>query len=734
MFLELISLLDEKLECGPCADVLVQVDDPALLAANEGEIDPVKLQTFLKGTIKEFTIVADKFNCRYYQYTIEYDDEQLAEGVTGIDECQVVKICCANCLIDYVDEQFIDEATIASLIDNGDNTFTFDNGLGDTTTIDFAHSLSEPVDGTVRLTRPNGTFDEVDVSVTVTPGGPLSGTGTAADPLDFLISADVGNDIILGSDDGIYLNVPAAPGETITTLVDNGDNTFTYTSEDATITTFDAAHTLQSGAPGVIRLVRPDATFDDVDVTVNADLPLQGTGAPASHLTVLLSADAGNVIVLGTDSGLYANSPTTVVTTLPILGDGSGGNPVDLLISADGGNNIVLGTDSGIYANTPITQFAIQGDGSVGSPIEIFFSGDADNQAQLGTDNGLFVPPPSVTVSLPIIGDGLAGNPIDLLFSVDVGNIATTGSDGGIYVPTAGSTVTTSLPITGDGSGGSPVDLLISVDAGNQITLGGDGGVYVAPETVFVALPIVGDGSVGSPIDLLISVDAGNQITTGGDGGVYVAPETIVTAFPIIGDGSAGSPVDLLISVDAGNELVIGSDNGLYAPAVPNPGILRVVRNAAESDNNGDGTTFGIRRQAMGPAATTESTYLFQVPESWDSATNVEINARYSNNSAGDGDIRFQWGIAAFANGEVLDAVDDQTITFSENILGAAANTFTITTVQSISAANLAVGDFLRLTLRRLGADILDTQSGTINLYQVQCRFSRVNGNFQVTT
>lgn len=563
MFLELIALLKEKLECGPCAEVIVQVDDPALLAANEGQEDPVKLKTFLKGKIKEFTIVADKFNCRYYQYTIEYDDEQLAEDVTGIDECQVVKICCADCLIDYVDEQFIDEATIASIIDNGDNTFTFDNGLGDTTTIDFAHTLSEPVDGTVRLTRPDGSFDEVDVSSTVNL--PLLGSGTAADPLDVLISADADNILVLGTDSGLYVpEPPAVPGETITTLVDNGDNTFTYTSEDATVTTFDVAHTLQAGATGVVRLVRPDGTFDNVNVTVNTTLPLFNTGAPGDPLDLLLSTDVGNVISLGTDSGLFAGSTGTVSTTLPITGDGSGGSPIDLLLSADVGNQVVLGTDSGV-----------------------------------------FVPAPTVATTLPIQGDGSAGTPIDLLISTDVGNQVVLGTDSGIFVPTP--------------------------------------------------------------------------------------------------------------------------------PAFPNPESILITRNAAESDNNGTGTLFNVRIHSMGPAGTTTAGHLIQVPTNWDTAQNPTVRARLSNTAAADGNIRFQWVIRAFAIGEVLDGVADQTITFTHASVGA-ADTLYQPTPQLITAGLLAPGDYLALEFTRLGGDALDTQSGNALLHQVSIEFPRLAGNFGVTT
>jgi hypothetical protein len=694
MLLELIAVLRCKLECGQCADVIVQIDDPALLAANEGEEDPVKLKTFLRGSIKEWVLVKNVKTCEeYYQYTIEYDDDQLAEGVTGIDECRILKVCCADCLIDYVDEQFIDEATIASLIDNGDNTFTFDNGLGDTTTIDFAHTLSEPVPNTVRLTRPDGSFDEVVISgLASLTELPITGDGTLGNEIGLLISTDVGNVATLGTDSGVF--VPPSAGETITTLVDNGDNTFTYTSEDLTVTVVDFAHTLQAGGTGVITLLRPDATFDNVDVTVNTTLPLFNTGAPGDPLDILLSTDVGNNIALGTDSGLFVpTGAATVSTSLPIMGDGSGGSPVDLLFSVDVGN-----------------------------------------VATTGTDGGLFVPTPVTVTALPITGDGSGGSPVDLLFSVDVGNVATTGTDGGLFVPTP--VIVTALPITGDGSAGSPVDLLFSTDVGNEATTGTDGGIFVPPPTVFSMLPLTGDGSSGTPLDLVFSTDVGNVATTGTDGGVFVPTPTVVTSLPVTGDGSAGTPVDLLFSTDVGNIATTGTDGGVFVPAAgafPSPGSILITRNAAESDNNGSGNLFGVRIASMGAGGTTASVYIFQVPANWDTALSPTVRARLSNQNAADGNIRFEWRARYFAIGDTLVGVDDQTITFTHVVVGG-TDVLYQPTPQTLTPGLIAVGDYVSLAFVRLGGDAADTQSGNANLHQISMEFPRVAGSFGVTT
>ncbi|WP_437400116.1 hypothetical protein, partial [Flagellimonas lutimaris] len=77
-------------------------------------------------------------------------------------------------------------------------------------------------------------------SVEITDGG-----GTVATNV---ISSNANNDITAGTDGGLYLNVASVTiSETVTTLADNGDGSFTYTSENGTLTTFTASSVLDNG-------------------------------------------------------------------------------------------------------------------------------------------------------------------------------------------------------------------------------------------------------------------------------------------------------------------------------------------------------------------------------------------------------------------------------------------------------------------------------------------------------
>lgn len=235
---ELQVVLEEKLNCGRCDGILIQVDDPALLEINDGA--PVEeLKTFIRGNVVEFEEVAIPGSCNIaYRYTISYDDVLLADPTEPLRACDIKRICCADCLFDYLDE------------------------------IDFGFTLASPECGQLVLTAPDGSQDQIEV-LTCT-NLPIFGDGTAANPIDLLISTDVGNTVILGTDQGLY--VASGGGETITTLVNNGDNTSTYTSENATVTVIDYAYTLTEPVANTVRLTRPDGAPHDVVISVNHTL------------------------------------------------------------------------------------------------------------------------------------------------------------------------------------------------------------------------------------------------------------------------------------------------------------------------------------------------------------------------------------------------------------------------------------------------------------------------------
>ena len=169
---EFTIVLEEKLNCGKCDSVLLHLKDPLLLLVNDGAL-PEDIQSFLRASIVSFEEVAAASGCAtWYRYTISYDDSFLLDPEFVLRDCDILKVCCVDCILAFVDEQGISN-----------------------------HILTTPSQGIVRLTRPDTTFDDVPASIFTTL--PILGDGTAGDPVDLRISTDAGNILSLGTDTGV---------------------------------------------------------------------------------------------------------------------------------------------------------------------------------------------------------------------------------------------------------------------------------------------------------------------------------------------------------------------------------------------------------------------------------------------------------------------------------------------------------------------------------------------------
>ncbi len=154
--------------------------------------------------------------------------------------------------------------TVTTLTSNGNGTFTYTSEDGTTTTFREG-CISADVGNTLVLGTDNclyvpaavaGSFTMTDgvTSQTVNSGDTL--TFAAAGDLTVAVSAtdtvtysftetvtSIGSLLVAGNIIGVYTNEAGATftiRETVTTLVDNGNGTFTYTSENGTVTNFDA--------------------------------------------------------------------------------------------------------------------------------------------------------------------------------------------------------------------------------------------------------------------------------------------------------------------------------------------------------------------------------------------------------------------------------------------------------------------------------------------------------------
>src|SRR5690554_3220580 len=150
--------------------------------------------------------------------------------------------------------------TVTTLVDNLDGTYTYTSEDGTVTVIDVPASVVENFESiynqivneeiTVHGDTYN-TFEEYLESIVTSlstniEGSPfinVTGTGTIADPYVVSIEEGDANSMLITNDNGdlewATIEDIVQGNETVTTLVDNLDGTYTYTSEDGTVTIID---------------------------------------------------------------------------------------------------------------------------------------------------------------------------------------------------------------------------------------------------------------------------------------------------------------------------------------------------------------------------------------------------------------------------------------------------------------------------------------------------------------
>ncbi|MDH3796949.1 MAG: hypothetical protein OER83_08760, partial [Flavobacteriaceae bacterium] len=213
-----------------------------------------------------------------------------------------------------IDEINAAAGTVA-LVDNGDGTYTFTDAAGGTTLISDTSISTLVNNGDATFTY----TDETGTPITIN-----------------MISADANNDIVAGTDGGLYLNVASVVvGETITNIVDNADGTFTYTNENGVDQTINKADVTDNG-DGTYTFTNNDGT----DVTLNTNANSNPYDNTTSGLTATdvqaaideINAAAGTVALVDNLDGTYTftdagGNVTTItdtsISTLVDNGDGS---------------------------------------------------------------------------------------------------------------------------------------------------------------------------------------------------------------------------------------------------------------------------------------------------------------------------------------------------------------------------------------------------------------------------
>ena len=254
--------------------------------------------------------------------------------------------------------------TVTTLTEaNGIYTYTSEDGT--VTVIDIPASVVENFETIVNsgpVTVNGDTFTTIEEYIehiansSVTIGGSdfitVTGTGTAADPYVVAIEEGAANSMLItnaaGELEWATIETIVKANETVTTLVDNNDGTYTYTSEDGTITNIDVPAAVVNQFESIYNDIVNEAITINGDtytsfeeyltnvaneaVTIGGSefITVTGAGTAASPYVVSIAEGAANSMLITNAAGdvEWASLSTIVkanetVTTLVNNNDGT---------------------------------------------------------------------------------------------------------------------------------------------------------------------------------------------------------------------------------------------------------------------------------------------------------------------------------------------------------------------------------------------------------------------------
>ena len=354
------------------------------------------------------------------------------------------------------DQNFINQV-VTTLVDNGDGTYTYKSEDGTITVIDIPA---------------NETLTSLVYDAT-------------ANTLTYVDEHKNGTVINLQT---LVRNV-----ETITTLIDNSNGTYTYTNEKGVQTTIDSNHTdvLTTIAmnPDNVHIDYKDeaGNITQLDLTqAIKNLETTTTLVDNANGTYTYTNEKGTTSLIDVPSSVINNATTIFNTTnvvneiIPIIKsnetltsqtqnlasgditftDEDGASSIVKVTSANAGNLLTTGTDGGSFLN----QASIQANETLTSQTQNLTSGDITFTDEDGASSVVKVT------------------------SANAGNLLTTGTDGGSFLnqsAIASNETNTTLSIaagalayTNEDSNNANVNL-ISTDVNNAVAAGGDGALFV---------------------------------------------------------------------------------------------------------------------------------------------------------------------------------------------------------------------------------------------------------------
>ena len=514
---------------------------------NNGSSTPVTLDVSAFETVT--TLIENTNNT--FTYTNEAGIPTVVD-VSNLETLTAIALNPDNTNIDYTDEDgsvtqislanlVSNLETVTSLVDNNDGTFSFINEDGSTTTLN-ANNLETLT--AIALNPDNTNIDYTDENGNVTQLN-LTNLITNLETLSTLSNNGDGT-FTYTDENGNQTDIDFPNLETITTLVLNGDGSLTYTNENNTLTVIDLNATALPFNPIGTSLTSTNVqdAIDELNGNNSDDQTLATNNTPGN-----ISIEDGNSITLNVNDA-DADVTNEINTAFAVVG-----------------TNLDI-TDSNGTLSVPLAAI-----GSDDQNITDFSYDDASNILTITLEDGNTQTVDLAELSETVIGSGTitatddgngnytlsstdpdesTTNEINTAFAVVGTNLDITDSNGTLSVPLAAIGSDDQI-ITTDNNPGN-----ISIEDGNILTLNVDDA----------------DADAMNEIQTITSTDASITVTPSGndyDLSLNIPTETVTslsqnTTTGIISYTNEDSTQQAanVVSTNTNNNISVGTDGGAY--------------------------------------------------------------------------------------------------------------------------------------------------------------------------
>src|SRR5690554_1950649 len=605
-------------------------------------------------------------------------------------------------------QTLIFDANTTTMVDNGDGTYVFTNANGDTITVDVigdvvtniqnyvpTHSSTvlligsnsdifvDNGDGTFTHTTVDGqtvTFDANTTTMVNNGDGTYVFTNANGDTITVDVIGDVVTNIQNQGD--IYTEIMNLIGSNSDIFVDNGDGTFTHTTVDGTVLTFDAnTTTMVDNGDGTYVFTNANGDTITVDVIGDVVTNIQNY-VPTHSSTVLLIGSNSDIFV---DNGDGTFTHTTVdgqtlifdanTTTMVDNGDGTyvftnaNGDTITVDVIGDVVTNIqnqgdiyteimnLIGSNSDIFVDNgdgTFTHTTVDGQ-------TVTFDANTTTMVDNGDGTYVFTNANGDTITVDVIGDVVTNIQNQGDIYNEIMNLI--GSNSDIFVDNGDGTFTHT---TVDGQ-------TVTFDA-NTTTMVNNGEVGRASRSAngeTITVDVIGDvitniqnqgviyteimNLIGSNSDIMVDNGDGTYVFTNANGDTITVDVIGDVVTNIQNQGDIYNEIMNLIG--SNSDIFVDNGDGTFTHTTVDGQTLIFDANTTTMVNNGDGTY--VFTNANGDTIT--------VDVIGDVVTNIQnqgdIYNEIMNLIGSNSDIFVDNGDGTFTH----TTVDGQTVTFDAN-------------------------------------------------------------------